>query len=168
MKKFDKKQKFAQNILVKYFKKSKYWGLTLENRQIALKNGKNNNVETDGNGTGVFSPIKGIFSGLLVGLANGLFGGGGGMLAVPLLQKSGYSEKSAHATAILVILPICLSSFLLYFFRGFYDFSVFIPTALGVTVGGVLGAKLLKILPEKIVRIVFAGLQLIAGLYLFL
>ena len=111
---------------------------------------------------------KKIFCGSAVGLANSLFGGGGGMLAVPLLQKNGYGEKEAHATAILVILPVSLFSFLLYFIRGFYDFSVLIPTAIGVTVGGFVGAKLLQSLPEKIVRAVFAGLQLIAGLFLFL
>lgn len=115
-----------------------------------------------------FLETKRLACGLLTGVANGLFGGGGGMLAVPLLQKTGYQEKSAHATAILVILPVSLFSFLLYFIRGFYDFSVLIPTAIGVTVGGFVGAKLLQALPEKIVRAVFAGLQLIAGLFLFL
>ena len=39
-----------------------------------------------------FSSLKGqngkrLLCGLAVGAANGLFGGGGGMLAVPLLQK---------------------------------------------------------------------------------
>ncbi|MBQ8684934.1 MAG: sulfite exporter TauE/SafE family protein [Clostridia bacterium] len=110
---------------------------------------------------------KRLVCGVAVGAANGLFGGGGGMLAVPLLQKTGYEEKAAHATAILVILPVSLFSFLLYFIRGFYDFSVLIPTALGVTVGGILGARLLQVLPEKIVRLIFAALQLAAGVFLF-
>ena len=79
---------------------------------------------------------KKIVSGGAVGIANGLFGGGGGMLAVPLLKKFGYAEKMAHATAILVILPVCLFSVALYFAQGFYDFAVLIPTSLGVTAGG--------------------------------
>ena len=110
--------------------------------------------------------LKKLSCGIAVGAVNGLFGGGGGMLAVPLLQKTGYEEKSAHATAILVILPVCLFSFLLYLFRGYYQPSVTLPTALGVTAGGVLGAKLLQILPEKKVRAIFAFLQFIAGAYL--
>ena len=97
--------------------------------------------------------ITRVVCGVATGLANGVFGGGGGMLAVPLLKKTGYQEKQAHATAILVILPVSLFSFLLYFFRGFYDFSVLIPTSLGVSFGGVLGAKLLNGLPEKKVKI---------------
>ena len=108
-----------------------------------------------------------IAVGAAVGLANGLFGGGGGMLAVPLLQKTGYEEKSAHATAILIILPVSFFSFLLYFIRGLYDFSVLIPTALGVTVGGYIGAQWLGALPARTVRLVFALLQAAAGLFLF-
>ncbi len=105
--------------------------------------------------------------GVAVGAANSLFGGGGGMLAVPLLQKTGLSEKRAHATAILVILPVSLVSFLVYALRGFCHFAVLIPTAVGVTFGGALGARLLGKLPTKIVNLVFAFLQLIAGIFLF-
>lgn len=111
--------------------------------------------------------VKRALCGVATGAANSLFGGGGGMLAVPLLMKTGYEEKQAHATAILVILPVSLFSFLLYFFRGFYDFSVLIPTALGVTAGGTLGAALLKKLSVKTVNLLFAFFQLAAGIFLF-
>lgn len=107
-----------------------------------------------------------IFCGAAVGLANSLFGGGGGMIAVPLLKKTGLSEKEAHATAILVILPVSAFSFLLYLFRGIYRFGVLIPTALGVTVGGALGAAILGKISTKTVGLVFAALQLFAGLWL--
>ncbi len=108
-----------------------------------------------------------IFCGALVGAANSLFGGGGGMLAVPLLKNTGLDDKSAHATAILLILPVSLLSFILYFFRGFYNASVLIPTAIGVAAGGAVGAKLLGILPVKAVNLAFAFLQLLAGIFLF-
>jgi uncharacterized membrane protein YfcA len=103
-----------------------------------------------------------------VGLANSLFGGGGGMIAVPLLQKTGLEEKRAHATAILLILPISLLSFILYVWRGLYDPAVLIPTALGVTAGGFFGAQLLGKMPVKTVNLVFAALQAAAGLFLLL
>lgn len=108
-----------------------------------------------------------LLTGGLVGAANGLFGGGGGMLAVPLLSRTGMSERQAHATAILLILPVSLLSFAVYAWRGLYDFSVLIPTALGVTAGGALGAKLLGKLPENTVQLIFALLQLAAGAFLF-
>lgn len=104
-----------------------------------------------------------IVCGCAVGLANSLFGGGGGMLAVPLLQKTGLSAREAHATAILVILPVSLFSFVLYAVRGIVDFSVLIPAAFGVTAGGALGAFLLGRLPRNIVALVFALLQAFAG-----
>ena len=109
---------------------------------------------------------KRLLCGGLVGAANSLFGGGGGMIAVPLLRKMGEREKEAHATAILIILPICAFSFFLYFFQGLYDFSVLIPTALGVTAGGVLGAKLLGKLPTKTINLLFCFLQAVAGIFL--
>ena len=109
-----------------------------------------------------------VACGVAVGAANSLFGGGGGMIAVPLLQKTGLTEKRAHATAILLILPISLLSFLLYVLQGFYRPSVLIPTSLGVTAGGFLGAKLLGKMPDKTVRLVFAALQITAGVFLLL
>ena len=114
----------------------------------------------------ILDHLKGIFCGGAIGAANGFFGGGGGMLAVPLLERMGLPEQKAHATAILVILPISAFSFVLYAFRGFAELSVLIPTSLGVTVGGLLGAKILNLLPEKIIALAFAGLQAFAGLWL--
>ena len=111
--------------------------------------------------------LKELVCGVAIGSANGLFGGGGGMLAVPLLQKTGLDTKRAHATAILVILPVSAFSFVLYAYRGFYDFSVLIPSAIGVTAGGFLGAKLLGKLPIKTVNLLFAALQGLAGVFLF-
>ena len=106
---------------------------------------------------------KKVFCGVTVGAANSLFGGGGGMIAVPMLQKTGLDEKRAHATAILLILPVSVLSFLIYVIRGFYDANVLIPTALGVSLGGTLGAFLLGKMPVKTVNLVFAFLQAAAG-----
>lgn len=89
------------------------------------------------------------------------------MLAVPLLKGTGLDEKRAHATAILVILPVSILSFVLYAVRGYYNANVLIPTALGVTAGGFLGAKLLGKLPTKMVNLLFAALQFAAGAFLF-
>ena len=109
---------------------------------------------------------KKLFCGAAVGAANSLFGGGGGMIAVPMLAKTGMTKKCAHATAILLILPISLLSFFLYAVRGLYDFSVMIPTAIGVSFGGAIGAKLLGKLPVKTVNLLFAFLQAAAGIFM--
>jgi uncharacterized membrane protein YfcA len=88
------------------------------------------------------------------------------MLAVPLLERTGLSTQKSHATAILVILPVSAFSFIVYALRGHTELSVLIPTALGVTAGGFLGAKILSLLPEKMLSIIFAVLQAFAGLWL--
>ncbi len=111
--------------------------------------------------------MRSLLCGGAVGWANSLFGGGGGMLAVPMLQRTGLKEKVAHATAILLILPVSLLSFFFYAVKGLYDIEVLLPTAIGVTVGGFLGAKLLQKLPVHAVRLTFAFLQLAAGIFLF-
>lgn len=114
----------------------------------------------------IITTIKRVGLGGLVGGANSLFGGGGGMIAVPLLTATGMREKQAHATAILIILPISLFSFILYAINGYFNGAVLVPTAIGVALGGWLGAKLLNQLPTKTVNIAFALLQFLAGAFL--
>ncbi len=104
-----------------------------------------------------------VFFGSAVGAVNGFFGAGGGMLAVPLLIfAGGLAGKKAHATAIAVMLPLCLASVISY--GSALDFKVLIPVVIGVTAGGILGAKLLKILPEDVLFFGFNLIMLIAGL----
>ena len=48
-----------------------------------------------------------IVSGFKIGFLNGVFGGGGGMIAVPLLQNVlKLDTKTSHASAIFIILPL--------------------------------------------------------------
>ena len=112
--------------------------------------------------------MKSLALGGGIGAVNALFGGGGGMLAVPALQGLGLDQKQAHATAILVILPVSALSFLWYLFGGLYDINIIIPTAIGTLAGGLLGAKLLGVLPVKTVTVIFAVLQAAAGLWMLL
>ena len=69
-----------------------------------------------------------ILTGVVTGLANGFFGGGGGMIVVPLLTfLLKMKTKSAHATAIAIILPVSVISAIVYFIKGSFDFSVGLP-----------------------------------------
>lgn len=106
-----------------------------------------------------------ILTGLFIGAVNGLFGAGGGMLAVPCLTYIGsLDEKSAHATAIALILPLCLVSSIAYGVGASFENGVILPTVLGVTIGGILGACLLKKLSSNVVSFLFYALMLFAGL----
>lgn len=108
--------------------------------------------------------LKNLAAGLLTGAVNGFFGGGGGMVAVPLLKNlSGYGERRAHATAILIVAPICAVSALVYVINGYFCADVVIPAALGALAGGFAGAKLLGRMPEILIKIIFIALMFFAG-----
>ena len=108
---------------------------------------------------------KAVFGGLGWGAINGLFGGGGGMIAVPMLSGVlGYPQKQAHATAILVILPVCAVSAITYIAHGFVDMQILIPATIGNVAGGLLGGMLLGKLPKFWVNLVFVTVMLAAGI----
>ncbi len=105
--------------------------------------------------------------GALIGLVNGFFGGGGGMICVPLLEKVlGLKNKFSHATALVVIFPISLVSALIYVLSGTVETLPFLTVGGGVLLGGILGAFLLKFLPSKIIRIIFAVVMFAGGIRL--
>ncbi len=109
--------------------------------------------------------VRSWIGGGIVGIFNGLLGGGGGMIAVPMLQRVGKLDtRSAHATAIAVILPASLISGIIYLLGGFTPLPVLVPVALGVTAGGYLGAKLLNGISSGWVTLLFSVLMLAAGL----
>lgn len=111
--------------------------------------------------------VRKVSAGFLTGAVNGLFGGGGGMIAVPLLKNMLlYTEKQSHATAIAVIAPVCLASAIVYIINGQLIASIVIPAAIGSTAGGFLGAQALDKLPVVVVNAVFVIVMLAAGIRL--
>jgi len=106
-----------------------------------------------------------ILCGALVGGVNGLFGGGGGMIAVPALTGIiKLSQKEAHATAILVILPVTAISAAVYLFNGNVNYSLFVPCVIGVAAGGAVGAGIMSKLSSPALIMIFAAVMLAAGL----
>lgn len=105
-----------------------------------------------------------VLTGLLAGTANGLFGGGGGMLVVPMLILLLHKPpKKAHATALLVVLPLTVVSGVVYAMFGSFSFPVGLPAGIGVVVGGAVGALLLKKISNGVLTKIFAFLMLFAG-----
>lgn len=105
-----------------------------------------------------------ISTGAISGLINGLFGGGGGMVVVPMLTKFlKYNQKQSHATAILIILPLSIVSGLFYCIFGNFNFETGLPVIIGVVLGGIVGALLLSKLSSKWLVLIFSILMAIAG-----
>ena len=106
-----------------------------------------------------------IISSAAVGFINGFFGGGGGMVCVPMLEKVlGISNKKAHATAIAVIVPLSLVSSIVYIVKTTVDWMMVLWVSTGVCVGGILGAVLLKKINAKWLRFLFAIIMILAGI----
>ena len=105
-----------------------------------------------------------ILCGALIGLINGFFGGGGGMLCVPILEKIiGLESKKAHATTLCVILKLCIVSALVYIYNNSIDFVNLSWVSLGAITGGIIGAIFLSKINSKWLRIIFAILMLGVG-----
>ena len=107
-------------------------------------------------------------SGILIGMINGLLGAGGGMIAVPILKKSGLEQKEAHANAVAVILPISLISAILYIMNGYVKLSdayAFLPTGV---LGALAGTWALKKISPCWLKRIFGAFMIYAGVRLLM
>ncbi|MDR2898965.1 MAG: sulfite exporter TauE/SafE family protein [Clostridiales bacterium] len=107
--------------------------------------------------------IKTALLGIVTGLANGLFGSGGGTVIVPGMQKFLHIEQhKSHATAIAVILPLTIISAMIYFNGVKADYYMIFWVSAGGVFGGYIGAKLLNKLSGGMLHKIF-GLCMIAA-----
>lgn len=98
------------------------------------------------------------------GLINGFFGGGGGMVLVPLLAgKCGLDQRKAFATSVAVIAPLCALSAGIYWARGNLDLMAALPYLVGGLAGGFIGGKVFKKVSMVWLRRGFALLILYGG-----
>ncbi|MBE6962231.1 MAG: sulfite exporter TauE/SafE family protein [Ruminococcaceae bacterium] len=103
-------------------------------------------------------------AGAAAGLANGLFGGGGGMVFIPLTSRTGILEgRQLFATCVAVIFPVCAVSAAVYFWNGGLSFSAALPYLLGGLAGGFLGGRLYGRVSTVWLRRLFALFLFYAG-----
>ena len=108
-------------------------------------------------------------AGTAAGLANGLFGGGGGMVFLPILSRwGGLSQRKLYATCVGVIFPVCLVSAAVYLFRGELSLLTALPYLAGGTIGGWVGGKLFKGVRVSWLRRGFGLLLVYGGVRCFL
>lgn len=100
--------------------------------------------------------LKQIVTGIFSGFISGLFAAGGGMIVVPaLIHIFNLEDSEARATSIFAILPMVITSGIFYYKSNYIDWNIGIKCAIGGIVGGFIGAKLLKKLSSKVLRILF-------------
>ena len=86
-----------------------------------------------------------LVTGVIIGFINGFWGGGGGMVCVPLLTRVvGLPDKKAHATTLLIMLPLSVASLIVYLLYGNLMWIESVKVGIGFIVGGYLGALILK------------------------
>ncbi|MBQ8170578.1 MAG: sulfite exporter TauE/SafE family protein [Oscillospiraceae bacterium] len=91
--------------------------------------------------------MKKFFKGLLCGGLNGLFGSGGGVIAVPILENDGCTPQQAHATSVALIFVLSLVTTVSYLFGEGIDIKAawqYIPWGLGGAVAGSLFLRKIK------------------------
>ena len=99
---------------------------------------------------------KKILVGLFAGIVSGLFAAGGGMIVVPaLIHIFKLEDKKARATSVFAILPMVITSGIFYYNNNYIDWKLGVTCAIGGIIGGYIGAKLLKKLSTRILKIAF-------------
>lgn len=100
--------------------------------------------------------IKNSIIGLLAGIVSGLFSTGGGMILVPaFIYLLEMEDTKSRGTSVFCILPMVITSSLFYYKGHYINWETSILCAIGGAIGGFFGAKLLKKLPEKTLKIAF-------------
>ncbi len=103
-------------------------------------------------------------TGAITGLISGLFGGGGGMVLLPMLRKD--KELSPHqlfANCVAIIFPVCVVSSVTYFLGSAIDFRLALPFLAGGALGGFIGGRIFHSMPPKVLQLSFAAFLFYAG-----
>lgn len=113
--------------------------------------------------------LIGAAIGLGAGLMSGYVGVGGGFIMVPLmLSLIHIPMKLASGTSLIAILILAIPGTIENGIAGNIDYVVGLSVAIGSIPGAVLGAMLVKRVPERVLRFIFGGFLIIAAIVLFL
>ena len=93
---------------------------------------------------------RSVLAGAAAGAVNGLFAAGGGMVLVPLLEKSGaFSEREIFSSSIAIILPICIVTLTVSAAGQPLPWREALPYLPGSVIGGLLAAIYGKKIPVE-------------------
>lgn len=107
---------------------------------------------------------KNGLAGASAGLANGLFGGGGGSVLLPLLNRWGTLEpRSAFATCLAAIYPMCCVSAVVYLFQVRPALETVLPYLAGGLAGGVAGGLTFQRVPVRALKALFGAFLVYGG-----
>lgn len=113
--------------------------------------------------------LIGAAIGLGAGLASGYVGVGGGFIMVPLmLSLLGVSMRQASGTSLIAVMILAVPGVIEQGFLGNIDYMAGIVVAVGSIPGAIVGARLVRKVPERALRFVFGGFLIISAVLLLL
>lgn len=108
-----------------------------------------------------------LLTGILGGVASGMFGIGGGTIMVPILGLLlGFTQHRAQGTSLVALIPPTgVLAVLAYGKVGYVDWRVGLLLIPGVFLGGIAGGKMAKGIPSAMMRRVFAAFMFLFGVW---
>ena len=113
--------------------------------------------------------LQGACIGLVAGLASGYVGVGGGFIMVPLLLAVLDIPMSlASGTSLIAIMILAIPGVIEQGLLGNIDYLAGIAIVVGSIPGALVGARLVRVVPERQLRFIFGGFLLVAAVMLML
>lgn len=112
--------------------------------------------------------ITGLASVFLVGIYNGYFGAGAGLLMIAVLSKI-INEKYEVYNAIRNFSSLCnnLIVSIIFIFTINIQWKIMIPLIFGLFIGGYIGPIIVRIVPSKLIKLFVGVFAIILSLFLF-
>lgn len=113
--------------------------------------------------------LQGACIGLIAGLASGYVGVGGGFIMVPLmLAVLDIPMSLASGTSLIAIMILGIPGVIEQGLLGNIDYLAGIAIVVGSIPGALVGARLVRVVPERQLRFIFGGFLLVAAVMLML
>ena len=113
--------------------------------------------------------LQGACIGLVAGLASGYVGVGGGFIMVPLmLAVLDIPMSLASGTSLIAIMILAIPGVIEQGLLGNIDYLAGIAIVVGSIPGALVGARLVRVVPERQLRFIFGGFLLVAAVALML
>ena len=113
--------------------------------------------------------LQGACIGLIAGLASGYVGVGGGFIMVPLmLAVLDIPMSLASGTSLIAIMILVIPGVIEQGLLGNIDYLAGIAIVVGSIPGALVGARLVRVVPERQLRFIFGGFLLVAAVMLML
>ena len=113
--------------------------------------------------------LQGACIGMIAGLASGYVGVGGGFIMVPLmLAVLDIPMSLASGTSLIAIMILAIPGVIEQGLLGNIDYLAGIAIVIGSIPGALVGARLVRVVPERQLRFIFGGFLLVAAVMLML